>query len=112
MAIKMKNQSETNDFQSLLSFKPDQIDQLARFFVSNIVEGTIDCLREEAEEDINFSKVKQSIESCGESAVDMFEDHMGYFMERVIESIKKVNIKVEKMTIDQVGLDDVDVTIE
>ena len=112
MAIKMKNQSETNDFQSLLSFNSDQIDQLARLFVSDIVEGTIDCLREEAEEDINFNSVKKSIESCGESAVDMFEDHMAFFMERVIESIKKVNIKVEKMMIDEEGLDDVDVTIE
>ena len=109
----IKNKVQINDsFQILTSFNAQQIEQIAHFFVANIVEGTIDCLRDEVEEDLSFSRVKQTIENNKEAAVDMFEDHMGYFMENVIKAIKKVNIKVEKISFDSEGLDDVDVTIE
>lgn len=111
MAIKMKTEMN-NTVQPILSFTSDHIDQIAQLFVANIVEGTIDCLRDEAEEDLGFKRVKQCIEGAKEGAVDMFEDHMSYFMERVIQSIKKVNINVEKISFDSEGLDDVDVTIE
>ena len=111
MTIKTKVQIN-DSFQILTSFNAQQIEQLAQFFVANIVEGTIDCLRDEVEEDLSFSRVKQAIENNKEAAVDMFEDHMGYFMENVIKAIQKVNIKVEKISFDSEGLDDVDVTIE
>ncbi len=111
MTIKIKNET-TPAAQGFFNLNAIQLETIAQMAIENMIEGTFDMLRDEAEDYTTYQSVKASIDGSKEMAKDMLNDHMSWIQQRIFEYIDNIQISLKHVSCDEKGFTDADVEIK
>lgn len=111
MPIKIKNEI-TPAAQGFFNLNAIQLETIAQMAVENMIEGTFDMIRDEAEEYTTFQSVKVTIDGSKDMAKDMLNDHLSWIKQCIFDYIDNIQIDMKRVSCDGKGFTDADVEIK